>query len=167
MQHLREVDPQHTVVVMQVENEVGLLGSARDYSPPAVEAWNSAIPAELLTAIEANDLDFHDDILNLFLDPTGRATSWEERFGTGNPVADEVFMAWGFARYLGALADAGKRVKALPAYANAWLGRSPDRRCRVSTPAVDRRRGWAASGVPAHQRSTSSRPTSTFQTARR
>ena len=125
MQHLREVDPQHTVVVMQVENEVGLLGSARDYSPPAVEGWNSAIPAELLGAIEANDLDFHDDILNLFLEPTGRATSWEERFGTGNPVADEVFMAWGFARYLGALADAGKRVKALPAYANAWLGPQP------------------------------------------
>ena len=125
MQHLRDVDPHHTVVVMQVENEVGLLGTARDYSSAAVEAWNSPIPAGLLTAIEANDLDFHEDILNLFRDPTGSATSWEERFGSGNPVADEVFMAWGFARYLGALADAGKKIKPLPAYANAWLGPQP------------------------------------------
>jgi beta-galactosidase GanA len=125
MQHLRTVDPQHTVVVMQVENEVGLLGAARDHSPPAVEAWNSPIPAELLAAIDDNRLDFHEDILDLFRDPSDGTRSWEERFGTGDHVADEVFMAWGFACYLGALADAGKAIKALPAYANAWLGPQP------------------------------------------
>ena len=51
MEYLLEVDAQHTVVMLQVENEVGLLGAGRDYSPPAVEAWNSLIPVELVEAI--------------------------------------------------------------------------------------------------------------------
>jgi beta-galactosidase GanA len=125
MQHLREVDPQHTVVVMQVENEVGLLGAGRDYSPPAIEAWNSPIPVELLEAVHGDAFGFHEDILSLFADPSDATMSWEERFGAANHVADEVFMAWGFARYLGGLADAGKKIKPLPAYANAWLGPQP------------------------------------------
>jgi hypothetical protein len=125
MAHLLEVDAQHTVVMMQVENEVGLLGAGRDYSPPAVDAWNSPIPVELVEAIRDDASGFHDDILELFAGATEGSMSWEQRFGTGNPVADEVFMAWGFARYLGALADAGKQIKPLPAYANAWLGPQP------------------------------------------
>lgn len=125
MQHLREVDPQHSVVMMQVENEVGILGSARDYSPPAVDAWNAPIPAELLAAVEDDRFGFHEDILSLFGGNPEGTMSWEERFGADNPIADEVFMAWGFAQYLGALAAAGKKVKPLPAYANAWLGPQP------------------------------------------
>ena len=125
MQHLRDVDPQHTVVMMQVENEVGLLGSARDFSPPALEAWKAAVPAELLDAVNDDGVAFHEDIRNLFEEEREGRMSWEERFGSGDPVADEVFMAWGFARYLGALAEAGKSIKPLPAYANAWLGPQP------------------------------------------
>jgi beta-galactosidase GanA len=125
MQHLRDADPQHTVVMMQVENEVGLLGSARDCSPPALEAWRDPIPAELLAAVGDDALGFHGDIRRLFGEQSEEGMSWEERFGGGDPVADEVFMAWGFARYLGALADAGKSIKPLPAYANAWLGPQP------------------------------------------
>ncbi len=34
-------------------------------------------------------------------------------------------MAWGFASYVGSLAAAGKAVKPLPMYANAWLGPQP------------------------------------------
>ena len=32
--HLREVDEERTVVMVQVENEMGLLGDVRDFSPP-------------------------------------------------------------------------------------------------------------------------------------
>jgi hypothetical protein len=125
MRHLRDADPQHTVVMMQVENEVGLLGSGRDYSAPAISAWNSPIPTELTAAIHADDLQFHDDIVELFATVTDSAMTWHERFRDGNPVADEVFMAWGFAGYVGALAEAGKNITPLPAYANAWLGPQP------------------------------------------
>ena len=55
--------------MMQVENEVGLLGAARDYSGSALEAWNSPIPAALLSAVEDDTVGFHEDILNLFAGP--------------------------------------------------------------------------------------------------
>jgi hypothetical protein len=38
MTHIRQVDPQHTVLMMQVENEVGVLGASRDHSPVAEKA---------------------------------------------------------------------------------------------------------------------------------
>ena len=39
MAHIRETDRDHTVIMMQVENEVGLLGTERDYCPQAEEAF--------------------------------------------------------------------------------------------------------------------------------
>ena len=40
MRHIREVDGDaHTVIMMQVENEVGVLGPARDHSPAANQAF--------------------------------------------------------------------------------------------------------------------------------
>ncbi|HEU5403732.1 MAG TPA: beta-galactosidase [Terriglobales bacterium] len=53
MRHIREVDGQeHTVVMMQVENEVHLLSDSRDYSPVANEAFNLPVPAQLLDYIQ-------------------------------------------------------------------------------------------------------------------
>ena len=40
MAYLRRVDGEHcTVILVQVENEVGMLGSARDHSAEAEAAW--------------------------------------------------------------------------------------------------------------------------------
>lgn len=125
MTHISTVDTEHTVILMQVENEVGLLGASRDYSEAAIAAWNSLIPVELLRAVREDPANFHKDIVALFAGSTAENASWQDRFGTDNVVADEVFMAWGFGSYLGALAAKGKTIKALPAYANAWLGPQP------------------------------------------
>ena len=39
MRHIKEVDgTQHTVLMMQVENEVGVLGDSRDHSAAADKA---------------------------------------------------------------------------------------------------------------------------------
>ncbi len=41
MKHLKEIDAKdQTVILMQVENESGLLGSVRDYSPEATRLFN-------------------------------------------------------------------------------------------------------------------------------
>lgn len=125
MTHISRVDKENTIVLMQVENEVGLLGASRDYSDPAREAWNSPVPPELLRSISDDPANFHNDIVALFTVPAADGGSWAERFGDGNAVADEVFMAWGFGGYLGALVATGKTIKPLPAYANAWLGPQP------------------------------------------
>ena len=55
MEHLREVDQvDRTVVMMQVENETGLLGTDRDYSPEAARRFEGLVPTELMTYLSAH-----------------------------------------------------------------------------------------------------------------
>ncbi|MBP5537854.1 MAG: beta-galactosidase, partial [Bacteroidales bacterium] len=48
MNHIREIDPDYTVIMMQVENEMGILGSVRDFSPAAQRAWEGQVPSDLM-----------------------------------------------------------------------------------------------------------------------
>jgi beta-galactosidase GanA len=126
MRHLRETDGgKHTVLMIQVENEVGILGDSRDHSSAADTAFAGPAPKELLDYLQA-----HKDTLIPQLrqrwETAGFKTSgtWEEVFGAGD-ATDEMFMAWNYARYIGRVAAAGKGEYALPMYVNAWL-RQPD-----------------------------------------
>jgi hypothetical protein len=125
MAHLAEVDRDHTVVMVQVENEVGLLRDSRDRSPAAEAAWRSAVPEPLLDHLAAHGTELRPELSALWARQGNRTSgTWAEVFGDDWQAA-EVFMAWGFASYCGALAAAGKAAKALPMYANAWLGPQP------------------------------------------
>ena len=104
MRHIREIDSEdNTVVVMQVENEIGLLGTDRDYSETAQRAFFAPIPEKLAVAL-------------------GKSGNWEEAFGED---AGEAFMAWHFASAVENIAASGKEEYDLPCYANAWLRQSP------------------------------------------
>ncbi|MGI6334297.1 MAG: DUF5597 domain-containing protein [Saccharofermentanales bacterium] len=105
MAHIRDVDTDHTVIMMQVENEIGLLGSARDYSPVANAKYPEPIPQVVAEAY-------------------GVSGSWEQAFGDD---AQEYFMAWYYARAVQTIATAGIQELALPMYVNAWLQQDPDR----------------------------------------
>lgn len=108
MAHLRETDEQHTVVMVQVENEIGMIEDPRDHSEQADAAFAGPVPGELLPADS----------------PGG---SWAEVFGA-SPATEERFMAWAFARYVDAVTAAGKAELPLPMYTNAALirpGASP------------------------------------------
>lgn len=100
MQRLREIDPQHTVIMVQVENEPGTYGLARDFSPAAQRLFEGTVPAELVRAVGR------------------RPGTWSEVFG---PRADQAFAAWHIARYVDEIAAAGQAVLDLPMYANASL----------------------------------------------
>lgn len=116
MNHLRETDQQqHTVLMAQVENEVGYLGFGRDRSLEANHLFASPVPAELLEKLQ-QDRDAFSPELKAHFDPAGK--TWPGIFGDH---ADEVFMAWNYARYLEAVAAAGKRAYPLPMYANCQL----------------------------------------------
>ena len=54
MQHIKEIDPDYTVIMMQVENEMGILGSVRDFSPAAQKAWEGQVPADLMQYLSAH-----------------------------------------------------------------------------------------------------------------
>ena len=122
MAHLADADREHTVILMQVENEVGLLGSARDLSAPAVKAWHVELPDELRRVLREQPDALPAAVRQALLPAAESSGSWADLFGDGDPVVDEAFMAWAFASYVGAVAAAGKEELALPAYANAWLG---------------------------------------------
>ena len=108
MGHLKIADPQHTIIMVQVENEPGAWGSIRDYSSNAQKLFEDQVPAELLKP----------EVLKALNKPVVEKGTWQEVFGDD---ADEYFHAWSVAHYTGYVAAAGKAVYPLPMYANAAL----------------------------------------------
>jgi beta-galactosidase GanA len=106
---------------MQVENEVGVLGDARDHSEAANKAFASAVPVEL-TAYLTDHRATLDPLMQTLWDSNGAKTAgtWAEVFGD-TPRAGEIFMAWQYARFIHAVTARGKAAYNLPMYANTWL----------------------------------------------
>lgn len=122
MGHIRQVDGrQHTVLMMQVENEVGVLGDARDHSAAADAAFDGAVPEKLTAYLQAHRATLNASLRELW-DANGDKTAgtWTEVFGNGER-ADEIFMAWNYARYIQAVTAAGKAAYDIPMYVNTWL----------------------------------------------
>jgi beta-galactosidase GanA len=110
MRHLKKTDAEHTVILVQVENESGTWGAVRDYSPAAVKAFDAPVPAPILAAMGKKPAGGNvGNVGNV---------NWKEAFGKN---ADEFFHAWAVARYVGEVAAAGKAEYPLPLYANAAL----------------------------------------------
>jgi hypothetical protein len=101
MHHVREIDgTRHTVIMIQVENESGSVGSVRDYSVAAQQSFDGTIPAELASALHI------------------RPATWSRAFGAD---ANESFAAYSTAHFIGEVAKAGKAEYPLPMYCNVWI----------------------------------------------
>jgi beta-galactosidase GanA len=111
MRHIREVDPQHTVIMMQVENETGSYQSPRDFSADANRLFAQPIPAELARK-------------------AGKSGTWTQVYGW---KADEAFNAWYTARYVEQVAAAGEAELNLPMYANAALSNPFDEKQAITS----------------------------------
>jgi beta-galactosidase GanA len=122
LRHLREADgADHTVVMVQVENETGMIPSARDHSPAAERAFGQAAPEALLRYLAAHRDELAPPLRAAWVGRGAKAAgTWTEVFGEG-PAAEEIFTAWHVARYTEAVAAAGKREYPLPMFANAAL----------------------------------------------
>ena len=101
--HLRDTDTEHTVVMVQVENEMGLLGDCRDFGPEAEAAYAWEIPQEMADLYQVSG-------------------TWAEAFGEDAP---ERFMVYYYAKAVEKIAAAGKAEYPLPLYVNAWLEQYP------------------------------------------
>lgn len=120
MRHLAEVDSEHnTVLMVQVENETGLLGDSRDRSRRADKAFHEPVPAALLEHLNKTDLHprFKERFPNV---PASGLHSWDAIFGAGS-AANEAFMAYLISSYVGRVAAAGKKEYNIPLYTNTWL----------------------------------------------
>jgi len=101
MRHLKEIDgTEHTVLMIQVENESGGIGAARDYSEASNEEFAGEVPADLRKAMHVG------------------SGTWRDVF---RGKADETFQAYYQSRYINEIAAAGKREFAIPMYCNVWL----------------------------------------------
>jgi beta-galactosidase GanA len=123
MEHIKQVDGNdHTVLMMQVENEVGVLGDTRDHSAAANAAFAGQAPAELTKYLKTHKDTLEPELLTLWVSHGEKtAGTWSEVFGEGYR-ADEIFMAWNYARFIQAVAAKGKAAYDLPMYVNTWLG---------------------------------------------
>jgi beta-galactosidase GanA len=122
MRHLRQIDgEQHTVLMVQVENEVAMLEDARDHSDTANIAFAGQVPQELMDYLakhkESLIPEFYATWKKYGLKTSG---TWEKVFGKGLE-ADEIFMAWYYAKYVDFVTRAGKAEYFLPMYVNAAL----------------------------------------------
>ena len=129
MAHLRETDSEeHTVIMVQVENEIGMLEDARDHSSEAERLFRRDIPRELGEYLASNAGSLHPRLAALWKQAGGRTSgSWTEVFGEGL-YTDEIFMAWHYASYVESMILAGKDEYDLPMYVNAAMdsrGREP------------------------------------------
>ncbi len=122
MHHLKEADGrEHTVLMMQVENEVGVLGDSRDHSEAANRAFASPVPEALTRYLKANHDDLYPNLRALW-DANGNksAGTWAQVFGD-TTRADEIFMAWHYARFIQNVTAKGKGEYDIPMYVNTWL----------------------------------------------
>ena len=115
--HLKVKDGiEHTVIGIQLENEEGILGSDRDYSPEAQEIFDSPVPAKLHTAMKTAG---KGEVYDIWQRAGGKQSgNWSEMFGW---PAGEFMTAWGIATYIDEIAKAGKAIHNIPMYVNVWL----------------------------------------------
>lgn len=128
MHHLAEIDStDHTVLMIQVENESGIVGSPRDYSPESNREIAGPVPADLVKALHK------------------KPGTWHDVFGG---AADETFQAYYQSRYINEIAAAGKHEFNIPFYCNVWLAypvsELPER--QVPNPGI----GWPSGGPVQH-----------------
>ena len=77
MAHLEKVDPQYTVLMVQVQNEPGSWGSVCDYSATAQKLSEGQVPAELLKP----------EVLKALNRPVDAKGTWQEVFGNWSVMA--------------------------------------------------------------------------------
>src|SRR5215472_10259496 len=105
MKHLKSLDEtEHTILMVQVENESGIIGSPRDFSPESNKEFAGQVPADMLAAAHK------------------AAGTWSEVF---RGDADELFQLYHQAHYLNEIASAGESEFDIPVYMNVWLSYPP------------------------------------------
>ncbi len=105
MRHLKDIDgTEHTILLVQVENESGIIGSPRDFSQESNKEFAGQVPGDMLAAAHT------------------QPGTWNDVF---RGDADELFQLYHQAHYLNEIASAGKREFDVPLYMNVWLSYPP------------------------------------------
>jgi len=114
--HIKVKDNDETVIGFQLQNEPGIMGSDRDYSPEAQAIYDSPVPAKLVAAMKKYG---KGPVYNMWRESGSKNSgTWSELFGW---EGGEYMTAWSIATYIDSIAEGGKAVLPLPMYINVWL----------------------------------------------
>lgn len=123
MQHVCEYDEaEGTVITVQVENETGLLGNAREVSDEADAAFAGEVPQEFASYMRSHTEYMEEDV-RAAVEAGAEKGSWSEVFGA---AAEEIFSAYHVASFVEYVAKAGKDAYDLPMTVNCWLDKAAD-----------------------------------------
>ena len=118
MAHIRDVDgEENTVLVVQVENETGVMSAGREYSDEADAMFYGQVPQDFADYMKAHTATMVPEV-RIAVEAGATSGTWEEVFGSW---AEEIFSAYYVSHYVNAVAEAGKQEYALPMAANCWL----------------------------------------------
>ena len=122
MRHLAKVDSEHnTVIVVQIENEVGVLRQTRDFSDEANKLFKSQAPPELMKYLVANKRKLETEVKTPWEANGSKTTgTWTEIFGD-NDDTEMFFMAWHYSLFLNHIAKQGKQTYHIPMIVNCWM----------------------------------------------
>ncbi len=90
LDYLQANDKDKTVAMIQIENEIGMLESARDHSSLATKEYSKGIPDELAKKLKVK-----------------QGSAWNN-LAEAKDYADEMFMAWNYATYVENMAKAAR-----------------------------------------------------------
>ncbi len=129
MEHIASIDKtEGTVIMMQIENEIGMLEDARDYSKEANALFNSDVSSALINCLTKNKKTLHPKMLEKWGNHGFKTTgTWQEIFGD-DIYTDEIFMAWSYSQYVERLAQSARAIHNIPLFVNAAMnsrGRKP------------------------------------------
>lgn len=123
MAFIRDIDQEeHTVVSVQIENETGVMGAAREHSDEADQLFSSFVPDDFVHAMR-NAVGTMTPEMKKAVEGGKPSGTWTEVFGA---EAEEVFSAYHIASYTDTVAAAGKEEYPLPFFVNCWLNKAGD-----------------------------------------
>lgn len=128
LRHVAATDEDGRVIMIQIENEIGMLEDARDHSNAADKLFWRPVPEELTNYLQRNKQSLHPQMAER-LQKQGfkKGGTWQEVFGD-DIFTDEIFMAWHYARYVERMAQTARSIYNVPLYVNAAMnsrGRKP------------------------------------------
>lgn len=129
MKHIASIDKEEgTVIMIQIENEIGMLESARDHSTIANKTFHAPVPEEFVSYLQKNKKRLHPQMLKKWGSQGYKtAGNWQEMFGS-DIYTDEIFMAYHYAKYVERMAQTARSIYNVPLYVNAAMnsrGRNP------------------------------------------
>ena len=122
LKHVEAVDAKEgTVVMVQIQNEIGMLEDARDYSKEANKLFNAPVPSHFIDYLQQNKKLLHPEMLAKW-ESRGclKKGTWQEVFGD-DVYTDEIFMAWSYALYVERMAKVARTIYDVPLFVNAAM----------------------------------------------